>query len=362
VTERPARRRSAFLDWKAVVGVLISAGFLWYAFRDVDLGEVWHQIRAANPILLLLSGAIVTLPFPLRALRWRPLLEPVYPGTRFRPRYAATCIGFMTNNVVPARVGEFARAYALTRMEPIRMSASFGSLVVERMFDGILVVGLLFVSMATPGFPQVSGRDFGSIGVWLGLLFLVGFAALLAMVVRPERSVRLFERTVARVIPSAVRRPVVDALEAFLDGVAALRDWRLVGRAFAWSVVIWLTVAFGTWVGFRAFDIDVPFVGAIFLQSVLALAVALPSAPGYFGVFEAAARVGLVEVWGVESSRALAFALGFHMAGFIPVTLIGFYYLWRVGLSWREVETSEERVETAVEAGMDERAARPGPT
>ena len=341
--------RSAFLDWKGVLGLLISAGLLWFVFRDVHLPEVWGRIRTADLPLLTVSAVLATAVFPLRAIRWKPLLRPAHPTTRFRPRFASTCIGFMANNLLPARVGEFARAYALSRLEPVRVSASFGSLVVERMFDGIVIVLLLLAAMAWPTFPDVSGRDFSTVAVWAGAIFIAVFMVMLLMVARPEQSVRWFEDTVARLLPRAVRRPVVDALEAFLDGIAAVRDWRLVARAFGWSLVIWLTGSLAVWTGMLAFDIRLPFVAAVFLQSIISLAVALPSAPGFFGVFEAAARVGLVEVWGAATGHAVAFAVGFHLAGFIPVTVIGLYYVWRLGLSWHDVEHSEDAVETAVE-------------
>lgn len=345
---RPSR--SAFLDWKAVLGILISVGLLWFAFRGVHLGEVWEHVRRADLVLLALAGGLATVPFPLRAMRWRLLLRPVHPGSRFRPRFAATCIGFMANNLLPARVGEFARAFALSRLEPIRVSASFGSLVVERMFDGILVVLLLLTSLAWPTFPEVSGRNFSTAALSMGVVFVLVFAVLLAMVARPEQSVRWFETTVARLLPPSVRRPVVDVLEAFLEGVAVVRDWRLVALTFAWSVGLWLVGGSAFWVGFRAFGMELPFIAALFLQSVVALAVSLPSAPGFFGVFEAAARIGLVEVWGIATGPAVAFAVGFHLAGFIPITAIGLYYVWRLGLSWQDVERSEDAVETAVEA------------
>jgi hypothetical protein len=352
---------SGAFDWKAVLGILISVGLLWFAFRDVHLAEVWARIRGADLVLLAMAGLLATVPFPLRAIRWKPLLAPAYATPRFRPRFAATSIGFMANNLLPARVGEFARAYALSRLEPVRMSASFGSLVVERMFDGIVIVLFLLGALAWPTFPAISGRDFSTPALGLGLLFLAVFVAMLAMVVRPEQSVRWFERTVARAIPKSFRRPVVDALEAFLEGIAAVRDWKLVLRAFAWSLAVWLSGALAYWVGMLAFDIQLPFVAALFLQSVVSLAVAVPSAPGFFGVFEAAARIGLVDVWGAATGHAVAFAVGFHLAGFVPITLIGLYYVWRLGLSWSEVGRSEDAVERAVEERDDDAAhARPG--
>lgn len=345
----PTRSRT-YLDWKAGLGIVISAGFLWYAFRDVDLAEVWSDVRRANLPLLVLAGMVVTLPFPLRALRWRPLLRPALPTSRFRHRFAATSIGFMANNLLPARVGEFARAYALSRLEPVRMSASFGSLVVERMFDGLVIVLFLLIALAWPTFPDVTGRDFGTLALWAGAVVLLVFGFMLVMVVRPQRSVRWFQATIGRILPDPLRRPIIDTLEAFLEGLGALRDARLVLEIFVWSLAVWLAASLGLWIGLFAFGIQLPFVAAVFLNSVIALAVSIPSAPGFFGVYQAAARIGLVEVWSVAASPALAFAIGFHLAGFIPITIIGLYYLWRVGMSWRDVSASEDVVETAVEA------------
>src|SRR5690606_38631348 len=105
----------------------------------------------------------------------------------------------------------------------------------------------------------------------------------------------------------------------------------------------WLFTAVSFVVAFRAFGIDlVPFSGAVFLQSVISLAVALPSSPGFFGPFEAAARVGL-SLWGVAADKAVSFAVGFHIGGFIPVTVIGIYYVWRLNLRWREMGGGAER-------------------
>jgi glycosyltransferase 2 family protein len=347
---RRAGRRSG-LPWKGLVGIVLSVSLLWYAFRDIHLSEILHEVRGADPWLLGLSAVLVTVPFFFRALRWGPILAPIHAGARLRSLFACTCIGFMANNLLPARVGEFARAYALTRLEPIRLSASFGSLVVERMFDAVMVIGLLLVALAWPGFPDIAGRGYGRIGLLLGLLLTLGFTVLLFLVSRPQRAAAIIEAIAARALPGRLRRRVVDALVAFLTGAAVLRDGRLVLRALAWSVAVWLTAGLATWVAFLAFDIDAPFIAAVFLQSIIALAVSLPSGPGFFGLFEAAARVGLVDVWGIETSQAMAFAIGFHLAGYFPVTFIGLYYVWRLDFSWREVEESEEIVETAVELG-----------
>jgi glycosyltransferase 2 family protein len=338
------------LGWKGLAGLVFSIVLLWYAFRDVDATGVLAELAAADPVLLGLAAFLVTVPFALRAVRWGILLRPIHPETRFRPRFACTCIGFMANNLLPARIGEFARAYSITRLEPIPLSGSFGSLVLERMFDAVLVIGLLALALGWPGFPDVTSRAFGQAAVGLGGLVVVGFALLFFLVSRPERTSGILEAIASRLLPSRLRRRVVDTLHAFLTGAAALRDGRLVLRSLIWSAAVWLTNGVAMWVGFRAFGIDAPLIAAIFLQSVIALAVSLPSAPGFFGVYQAAARIGLVDVWGVAAAPAMAFAVGFHLAGYFPVTFMGLYYVWRLDFSWKDVEASEEIVETAVEA------------
>jgi len=340
------------VGWKALVGVGISIAVLYFALRGVHPGAVLREIGRADLPLFVLAVVVNTVVFALRASRWELLLRPMRRGTRFHSRFSATSIGFMANNLLPARVGEFGRAYALSRLEPIPVSASFASLVVERLLDGITIVALLFFAMALPVFPEVAtfgGRDMGAAANALLILFAAAGALLLLMVLWPEAAVRSFERTVARVLPRGLRRTLVDALRAFLGGLGVLRQPRLLVRAALWSFAVWGVNGLSFWIGFLAFDIQLPFSSAVFLQSVIALAVSLPSAPGFFGLFEGGVRVGLVEVWGVELNKALGFAIGFHMATFIPITVIGLYYVWRLGFSLREVKRSEDVVEDAVE-------------
>lgn len=331
-------RRSAFLDWKAILGLALGVGLLAYSLRGVALGEVMAEVRNADPLLFLASIIVAVGPVLVRAWRWRALLEPVRAGTSFGARFRATMIGFMANNILPARIGEVARAYTLSRVEPIPMAASIGSLVVERLLDGVVVVAFLFLAMAMPGFPGMGDGDtFSGQAVFVLLLMIVGALVALALVLLPRQVTALTEWLAGKLLPARFRRSVLDGLAALLAGLGALRQPRLLARAGFWSLGVWFVNTLAFWLGFRAFGIDVPFSAALFLQSLIALAVALPSAPGFFGLWEAAARVGLHEVWGVELQKALGFAVGFHIGSFLTVTIPGLYFAWRMGLSWGEM-------------------------
>jgi glycosyltransferase 2 family protein len=335
---------------KAIVGILLSILLLWWTLRGEDPAAIVREIRQADPWLFLLAVTIATLGLVTRAIRWGILLRPVDPDLSFHARFAATSIGFAANNLLPARVGEFARALSLNRLSRVPTAAAFGSLVIERVLDGVAIVVLLFAVMALPRFPSVAqtGVDLQAAALLMLLVMGAVVMALFGLVVAPVRSARLIERFVQRFLPRSFRNPIVDALRSFIDGIAVLRDVRLFLISVAWAFGQWLFLALSFWLAFRAFGIHEAGLGAaIFLQSLIALAVALPSAPGFFGPYQAAAKVGL-GLWAVPSEKVAAFAIGFHIGGFIPVTLIGIYFIWRLGLRWKEVGHSDEAVEEQV--------------
>lgn len=338
------------LDWRAGLGVAISVLLLWWVLRGVEVEAVWAGIRGMHVGWFLAAIAVTTAGFGLRALRWRILLAPIRSDTLFRSRFQAVCIGFMGNNLLPARAGEFARVYAFSRMEPVTVSGTLGSLVVERFLDGITILFLLAVVMAAPGFPSevtLAGRPVGAAMGAVSVLLLAVMLPVVVVLVWPRPAVRSVE-WLARRIPGGKGDVLVGALEAFLEGLAALRDPRFLLPALAWSVAFWLWHSWSFWLGFRAFGIEADFMAALFLNAVLAFFVAVPSSPGFFGTFHAGALVGL-SVYGVAEDRVLAFAFGQHLGGFIPVTLMGLWFTWRLGLSLGDVGRSEDRVEEAVE-------------
>lgn len=331
-----------------VVGVVLTILLLLWVLRDVSPAEVARELAAADLTLLALSVLITIGGFAVRAVRWGVLLTPVERSIPFRPRYASVMIGFAANNLLPARIGELARALSLSRIAPVSVGASLATLVVERVFDGLVLVGLLFLVVATPGFPlteSVAGVDPRAAARVVALIMGAIGLVLVLLVLAPRRSIGVIEAILNRLLPVRLAQPVVRALESFLAGLAVLRSVRLLLVSALLALGQWLFTALSYWVGMLAFGIDhVPISGAIFLQSLISLAVAIPSSPGFFGPFEAAARVGLV-LWGVPAQTAVSYAIGYHIAGFIPVTVIGIYYVWRYGLSWTDVRQSEERVD-----------------
>ena len=170
---------------------------------------------------------------------------------------------------------------------------------------------------------------------------------LVILIVRPALAIRVFHGSLGRLLPRRLAEKIEEVMHAFIEGLGAMRNPRLVVAGFAWSVVHWCWGGVAVYVGLLAFGItQTGYIGALFLQSVTAFFVAIPSSPGFFGPFEASVRLGL-SPFGVEPALAASFAMAFHIGAFIPVTVIGLYYVGRLGLSWSEVGHSEEIVEAS---------------
>lgn len=329
---------------KALFGVAASVLLLWWVLRDVSLTAVARELRGVRPGLFLLAVTLATAGFAVRAARWRVLLLPFAPDVPFRPRFAATTLGFAANNLLPARVGELVRAHSLARLSRASTAGALASLAVERLLDGLVLACFLFAVMAAPAFPA---SRMAGVHPWLGGLLVLSLSAALLLgfvlvALRPQALLRLAGGVFRRMLPEKARAAVSGFALAFVEGLSVLRDPRLFALSLLWALFQWAFLALSYLAAFRAFGIEVGYTGAVFLQSLVSLAVSIPSSPGFFGPFEAAARVGL-ELYGVPGEKAVSFAVGFHLGGFVPVTLIGLYYLGRTGLGWRELGAGESR-------------------
>jgi uncharacterized protein (TIRG00374 family) len=325
--------------WRAPLGLLISIVCLYFAFRNFHWADAVKRARHANYWYLFLATAAATGMFPLRARRWRTILDPVAPALPFGPLWRATAIGVMLTNVLPARAGELARPYALSREIPsVKFSMALASVVVDRTFDAIVVLLLLAVAMVSSSFPagaQILGQPISYYARAFAILPVALLVVSYALVFFPDRLIRLFELVARRVHPVVERRGS-DMLRRFAEGLGVLRNPRHFVAVFLWTLAHWLLQPLAFWLGFRAFGIEVPWAATLFLQGVIVIWVSVPSSPGFVGVFESAA-VAALAVYGIDQTAAVTWAAVFHLASYIPITLIGAYYFARAGLTMGEI-------------------------
>jgi uncharacterized protein (TIRG00374 family) len=335
-TSRPATRGIAIL-----LGVAVSALALWWALRGIEWSAVRGRLADVHPWILLAAVAVATLTFPIRALRWRFLLRADDGSTLSWPAlWHPVAIGFMANNILPARLGEVVRCYAASRVAPVRFTAAVTSVAVERVFDALTLAALFAIALLGPAVP--AGLAVG------GKVRLVGLAGLAALVVLTAAAFRpaLAERIARGVLPRGrLTDRLVGILHGLLQGLTALHDPRRLLAVVAGSLVLWVTNALSFGLAFAAFGLPGDLWTALIAQTFVVFAVAAPSTPGYVGVLELAV-VAALTLYGVPKDGALAAAVSYHVATFIPIILLGGWSLVRTGLSLGDLHPTAPRPAT----------------
>jgi glycosyltransferase 2 family protein len=330
---------------RALIGLAISGVLVWLLVtsKAIDWPTAWEYIRRSDKLLLLASSAAATAIFALRAIRWRVILPSPPDGARpvrFSSLFEACIIGQMTTNVVPGRAGELARPFALSRKEPsVPFSTAFASVVVDRIFDGIVVLLLLAVAMLDPAFPRnamINGRSVAAFA-FLGTIGLIaGLFVLFWLVLFPASLIRIVRGVMRRTV-TGWEEPVAGFLDRFTLGLTVLRDGKRFTIAFFWTLAHWLLCAASYWLAYQAIGLHAPLSSTLFVQTIIVLAVAIPSTPGFVGVFEAFAVLALT-VYNVPTDLALAWAIVYHVISYIPVTGLGLIYFFRMGLSFGDIK------------------------
>jgi uncharacterized protein (TIRG00374 family) len=325
------------------VGLVVTLALLAWALRGVDGRALIDHLRRANPWLMLGTIALATLTFPIRTIRWRLILRGVDGGRLpLGALWHATAVGFMANNLLPVRAGEFARAYAVRQAVSVRFTTALASIAVERVLDGLALVALFTVALVVPSFPRHATLG----GVPLSRLATVGaglFAGILIIALlvahRPAPWLRGLGRLAHAVLPPRLADRVSHVALGLVAGLGVLKSPQRLLGVVAWSLLLWLVNAASFAVCFRAFQLPVPPEGALLLQGVIGVGVALPSSPGFVGVFEAATR-GTLAIYGVDATRAVSYAVAYHVGTFFPITLLGLASLSRMRLHLRELRTA----------------------
>jgi uncharacterized protein (TIRG00374 family) len=334
--------------WHFWLGVIISGVFLWIALRSLRLGDVWQALKNANYMWLLPGIAVYFLAVWARAWRWHYLLRGLkrIPTGRMFP---IVTIGYMGNNIYPARAGELLRAYILRREEGVPISASLATILVERAFDGIVMLAFVFLNL-----PELTrlGGDSGfagsiqTVALWGAGLFMAAVAVFVLLAIFPAFSARAIAWVTDRFMPERFRLPVRELTSRFLSGLGSLRSPADVLMVLVTSTVIWLLETGKYWLVMHAFLFKVSFFALMLMNGIVNLATTLPSAPGYIGTFDAPG-IAVLQAYGVPGAVAAGYTLVLHAALWLPITVLGAYFMFRGQLHWEEV-----KVEMVEESGV----------
>ena len=339
-------RIRAMRRWQFWAGIAISLLFLYFALRGLQFGDVWGTLQEANYWWLIPGVLIYLVAVIARAWRWHYLLRPVkdIPTTTLFP---ITAIGYMGNNIYPARAGEVLRAIVLKKFEGVPISASLATIVVERVFDGVVMLGFVFLNIPELARLTSSSGFIGNIqtlALWGAGAFLGVLALFLLAAMNPERALWFVKWISNYVIPSRFKEQVISIAESFLGGLAALRSPKDVLMIFLTSTVIWLLETGKYWFVMHAFPMEVSFFTLMLMNGIVNLATTIPSAPGYVGTFDAPG-IAVLQAYGIDKAIAAGYTLVLHVALWVPITVLGAYYLARAGIKWDRSMVEEVRLE-----------------
>ncbi|MBC8553336.1 MAG: flippase-like domain-containing protein [Candidatus Brocadiales bacterium] len=368
-----------------ITGILISIVCSWLFVRKIEWSGLGVAFRDAKYIYIFPTIILMFIAHYIRTIRWEVLLSPVKKVSLLN-LFSANMIGFMANNVLPARLGEVIRPVIIARKEKIKVSTSFATAVMERVFDilGIIVIAsLLFyflpsepsqnrhvgaanhIEISTANSKIVEhGRTaiansqsnnqkkeadsqavIHQLKKWSAIMAFFGICAITSLFLLslyPKKAGAVFEKLLF-IFPHHLRDKLVNLLHSFISGLQVFDHKTKLIWVGVLSIMVWLLNAASIYVLCYSFDIGLSFAGACFVTVCIALAVALPQAPGFIGVFHIATQKSL-DVFGIGLTSAQSFAILLWAISVVPVTVAGLLFLWREGISFGEISHIEEKI------------------
>ncbi len=318
--------------WQFWLGAAVSAFFLVFALRGLDLGHVWGDMQSANYWWILPGVLAYFIGVWARTWRWHYLLRPIKP-IPLRAMWPIVVIGYMGNNVYPFRAGEVLRAYVLKKKEGVSISASIATILVERIFDGLVMLLFVFIGLPmAPGLPNWLRQTV----ILASLAFFGALVVFLVMAALPQASRTFYQWATRRFVPAKLQPQVLLLADRFMEGLSSLSSFRDILMVFFTSVIVWLLETVKYWFVMHAFNFTVSFFALMLMNGVVNLATTLPSAPGYVGTFDGPG-IEVLRVFGVDPTVAAAYTLVLHAALWFPITALGVWYMINESMSWQEL-------------------------
>jgi glycosyltransferase 2 family protein len=313
----------------------LAVGLLAWFLRGADFERVWSEMRVARRDLLALSAVLVVLSYAMRAHRWQYLLAPLG-AVRMRTAFRTTVIGLAVSVVLPARAGEFLRPYLLARQEGLSATATFATVVFERVLDliAVLVLLALYLGAFDPGLAVLNPGVFRAVqigGLTMGALAVVGMVVLALLAGHPERLHALVLR-VERVLPARLAHAVAALARTFAEGLAIIRQPSRVLVGIGLSLLMWVVIAVQTWLVVQAFEIDLPLAGSLLVMAFLVVGVTVPT-PGGVGGYHEAFRLSVTTFFAAGNDVAVGAAIAAHMVSVLPGLAMGMAFAMQDGMS-----------------------------
>ncbi len=329
-----------------VISTLLLAVFLYLAFRNVNINELWNILKTTNYLYVFIGMALgVFAGSAIRAVRWGVLLEPVKKDIGFKNLFATTIIGYMMNNLFP-RSGEVIRPYILGKHENISRASAFATIIVERIIDTVMfllmfgVALLYFQDKITNAIPSI-----GSAVIILSAAIFLMLAWILFMLISPQKSLKVV-KFVTGFLPAKLHEKVDNIFDSLLTGFEVLKKPSLFFRIAIYSILLWAVYLFSTYIPFYSFNILLTDNGTSLLKGLwdanlllvlINVAMFIPS-PAATGPYHYICKVTLVNMFAVSETNALGYGTTTHAMSFVLYLIAGLFYFFKYNYKFSEIK------------------------
>lgn len=312
------------------VGILISALSLYFVFKFIDLDIAVNTVKNIKIKYVVISALISSSILCIRAIRWK-IFIPIKKRVRKSSIIAATYIGYMSNNVLPAKLGEVVRVYVLGEKEGIKKTVLFASIVTERLFDLITSVIMLSIALALiPNMPKSLNYAF----IVVFVLCLLGVCFLIFLSFKKDFAINL-AKFFLKIFPKFLSEKIENLMNIFISGIGIKKDFKSILFGISATVIYWFLQILSTWFLLKAFSLTLPLSASLLIIVLVGYGFAIPSAPTGVGPIEAATIFAL-SVFSVEYSVAASFALFSHLISIVTITLLGIIAVFLTGIDIRK--------------------------
>lgn len=328
------------IDIKFWLGIAVSIFFMAILFRKIDFNQLWSALIRVDYRYILLAIVCTFISYFLRAVRWHYLLIPEK-RIPLSSLYPATIIGYMANNLLPARLGEFVRAFVLAQREGLQTPTVFASLVIDRLFDGFTVMLILLFTLFTLRLPQglSEAETILRTGGTVTFLLYAGVVAFLFLLKRQTMRTLAWTRVLLKPFPQKLSDRIIPLLGSFISGIRISSNGGHIAAVLVSSMSVWLFCVIPVDMVMQGFGIHLPITASMFILVLLVFAVMVPASPGFIGTYHYACFKGL-SAFGIPESTAVSIALVLHGTSFFPVIIAGFFHLWQSKMSLRALKTA----------------------
>jgi len=331
---------------KLFLSLALGALFLWIAFRNVSLSEVVNEIKMIRWIYVVPIFFIGIFSHVLRALRWAVILKKIKPA-KFSTLFGINSVGFLFVHILPFRLGEIVKPYLLMKREGVRMSTGVATVAIERVFDGLTLVGFLvfsfiFSHFKTNNIPYV-GQSINYLITAGALIFGLAFIFLM-LLVYSEKFALSFIAKLSSILPKRFSEKITGIAKRFVEGLTALPSLKANFWIFFYSIVIWLCSVYTMYLLFISFNMDLPWEASFAVLGIVSLGIMIPAAPGFVGTFQLFCQ-GALGLYGVAQTTGLSYSIVMHAINIACVVVLGLIYLPSNFVSYKAVmESKNEEV------------------